>query len=81
MSAGFHAKISLFSLGKLVSSSSYSLERWAMMTAVLEGSPVPRSFSAVSILEGGVMMPAFLVRIFMSSGLVCYVRLAISYAS
>ena len=40
--AGFHVKISLFSLRKLVSTSSYSLERWALMIAVLEGSLVPR---------------------------------------
>ena len=35
ISAGFHAMISLFSLRKLVSASSYSLERWALMIAVL----------------------------------------------
>jgi hypothetical protein len=51
------------------------------MTAVLEGSPVPRSISIVPFLEGGAMMPAFLVRIFVSSGLVYRARLAISYAS
>jgi hypothetical protein len=44
----------LFSLRKLVSTSSYSLERWVVMIAVLKGSPVPRSISMVSILEGGV---------------------------
>ena len=81
ISVGFHAKIFLFSLRKLVSTSSYSLERWELMIAVLEGSPVPRSISMVSVLEGGAMIPAFLVRISMSSGLVCYARLAISYAS
>ena len=78
ISAGFHAKISLFSLRKLVSVSSYSLERWALMIAVLEGSPVPRSISMVSILESGAMIPAFLVRISMSSGLVYCAMLAIS---
>jgi hypothetical protein len=30
----------------------------------------------VSILEGGAMIPAFLVRISMSSGLVCCARLS-----
>ena len=46
MSAGFQAKISLLSRRKLVSSSSYFAERWALMVAVLEGSPVPRSIFA-----------------------------------
>ena len=77
ISAGFHEKISLFSLRNLGSMSSYSLKRWALMIAVLEGSPVPRSISMVSVLEGGAMIPAFLVRISMSSGLVCYARLEI----
>ena len=81
ISVGFHKKIFLFSLRKLVSMSSYSLERWALMIAVLEGSPVPKSILMVSILEGGAMIPAFLVRISMSSGLVCYAMLAISCAS
>ena len=79
--AGFHAKIFLFSLRMLVSVSSYSLERWALMMAILEGSPVPRSISMVSILEGGAMIPAFLVRISMFSGLVCCAMLVISSAS
>ena len=81
ISVGFHAKISMFSLRKLVSTSFYSLERWALMIAILEGSPVPRSISMVSILESGAMIPAFLVRISMSSGLVCCAMLAISCAS
>ena len=81
ISAGFHAKIFLFSLRKLVSASSYSLERWALMIAILEGSPVPRSISMVSILEGSVVIPTFLVRITVSSSMVCYAILAISYAS
>ena len=81
ISASFHAKIFLFSLRKLVSMSSYSLERWALMIAALNESPIPRSILMVSNLEGGAMIPAFLVRISMSSGLVCYARLAISYAS
>ena len=81
ISAGFYTKISLFSLRKLVSASSYSLERWALMIAILEGSLVPRSISMVSVLQGGAMIPAFLVRISMSSGLVCCAMLAISYAS
>ena len=81
ISVGFHTKIFLFSLRKLVSASSYSLERWALMIAILEGSLVPRSISMVSVLEGGVMIPAFLVRISMSSGLVCCAILAISCAS
>ena len=78
---GFHVKIFLFSLRKLVSASSYSLERWALMIAILEGSPVPRSISMVSVLEGGAMILAFLVRISMSSGLVYCAMLAISCAS
>ena len=81
ISANFHAKISLFSLRKLVSMSSYSLEKWVLMIAILEGSLVPRSFSMVSVLEGGAMIPTFLVRISMSSGLVCCAILAISCAS
>ena len=63
---GFHAKIFLFSLRKLVSVSSYSLERWVLMIAILEGSPVPRSILITSELGGGVMIPAFFVRISMS---------------
>ena len=78
---GFHMKIFLFSLIKWVNASSYSLERWALMIAVLEESPVPRSISMVSILEGGAMIPAFLVGISMSSCLVFCARLVISYAS
>ena len=81
ISASFHVKIFLFSLRKLVSASSYSLKRWALMIAILEGSPVPRSILMVSVFVGGAMIPAFLVGISMSSGLVCYARLAISYAS
>ena len=81
ISADFHAKIFLFSLRKLVSVSSYSLERCALMIAVLDGSPVPRSILMVSDSEGGAMIPAFLVRISMSLALVCCARLVISYAS
>ena len=81
ISASFYAKISLFSMRKLVSVSSYSLERLELMIAVLEGSLVPRSISIVSILEGGAMIHAFLVGISMSSGLVCCAMLAISCAS
>ena len=81
ISGAFHAKISLFSLRKLVSASSYSLERLMLMIAILEGSPVPKSISMVSVLEGGAMIPAFLVRISISSGLVCCAMLAISCAS
>ena len=80
ISAGFHAKISLLSLRKLVSVSSYPLESWALMIAILEGSPVPRSISMVFVLEGGAMIPT-LVKISMSSGLVCCAMLAISCAS
>ena len=81
MSIVFHAKIFLLSLKKLVSVSSYSLGRWALISAVLVGSQVPRSILMISKLEGGVMIPAFLVGISMSSGLVSCARLAISYAS
>ena len=59
MSAGFQAKIFLLSLRKLVSVSSYSFGRWAVISAVLVGSPVPRSILMISESEGGVMIPAF----------------------
>jgi len=78
ISAGFHAKISLFSLRKLVSASSYSLERWALMVAVLEGSPVPRSISMVSVLECGAIISAFFVGISISFRLAYCAWVAIS---
>ena len=81
MSAGFQAKMCLLSLRKLVSAISYSFGRWALISAVLVGSPVPRSILMVSMSGSGAMIPVFLVGISMSSGLVCCARLAISCAS
>ena len=62
MSAGFQAKISLLSRRKLVSASSYFAERWALMVAVLEGSPVPRSICLTSASFGGAKMLGFFSR-------------------
>jgi hypothetical protein len=45
------------------------------------GPLVPRSIFMISKSKGGVMIPAFLVGVSMSSGLVCCVRLAIYCAS
>ena len=59
MSAGFQAKISLLFRRKLVSVSSYFAERWALMVAVLEGSPVPRSICLTSASFGGARMLGF----------------------
>ena len=59
MSAGFQAKISLLSRRKLESASSYFAERWALMVAVLEGSPVLRSICLTSASFGGARMLGF----------------------
>ena len=59
MSVGFQVKISLLSQRKLVSVSSYFAERWALMVAVLEGSPVPRSICLTSASFGGARMLGF----------------------
>ena len=70
MSAGFPAKISLLSLRKLVSVSSYFADRWALMVAGFEGSPVPRSICLTSASFGGTRMLGFLACISSSSGLI-----------
>ena len=70
MSASFQAKIYLLSRRKLVSASSYFAERWALMVAVLEGSPVPRSICLTLASFGGVRMLGFLAGISSSSGLI-----------
>ena len=59
MSVGFQAKICLLSRRKLVSASSYFAERWVLMVAVLEGSPVPRSICLTSASFGGARMLGF----------------------
>jgi hypothetical protein len=53
MSVDFQAKISLLSRRKLVSASSYFSERWALMVAVLEGSPMPKSICLIYASFGG----------------------------
>ena len=78
MSADFQAKISLLSRRKLVSASSYFAERWALMVAVLEGSPVPRSICLTSASFGGARMLGFLAGISSSSGLISVAIVAIS---
>ena len=79
MSAGFQAKISLLSQRKLVSVSSYFAERWALMVAVLEGSPVPRSICLTSASFDGARMLGFLASISSSSGLIFATIVAISF--
>ena len=59
MSANFQAKISLLFRRKLVSVSSYFAESLALMVAVLEGSPVPRSICLTSASFGGTRMLGF----------------------
>jgi hypothetical protein len=81
MSASFQAKISLLSQRKLVRASSYSLERWALTVAVLEGSLVLRSIYIISASLGGTRMLGFLVKISKSSGLAWLARVATSYLS
>ena len=79
MSAGFQAKISLLSRRKLVRASSYFAERWALMVAVLDGSPVPKSICLTSASFGGVMMLGFLAGISNSSWLISAAIVAISF--
>ena len=79
MSGGFQAKISLLSRRKLVSTSSYFAERWALMVAVLEGSPVPRSICLTSASFGGARILGFLAGISSSSGLIFAAIVAISF--
>ena len=79
MLAGFQVKISLLSQRKLVSTSSYFAERWALMVAVLEGSPVPRSICLTSASFGGARMLGFLADISSSSGLISTTIVAISF--
>ena len=68
MSADFQAKISLLSRRKLVSASSYFVERWALMVAILKGSPVPKSTCLTSASFGGARMLGFLASISSSLG-------------
>ena len=79
MSADFQAKISLLSQRKLVSASSYFAKRWALMVAVLEGSPVPRSICFTLASFGVARMPGFLAGISNSSGLISAAIVAISF--
>ena len=72
MSAGFQAKISL-------SASSYFAKRWALMVAILEGSPVPRSICLTSASFGGARMLGFLAGISSPSGLISAAIVAISF--
>ena len=65
--AGFQAKISLLSRRKLVSASSYFADRCALMVAIFEGSPVPRSICLTSTSFGGARMLGFLAGISSSS--------------
>jgi hypothetical protein len=81
MSTGFQAKISLLSQRKLVSASSYSLGRWALMVAVLERLPVPRSIFITSASLGGKRTVGFLAGNSKSSGLAWLARVAISSLS
>jgi hypothetical protein len=78
ISADFQAKISLLSRRKLVSASSYFAKRWALMVAVLEGSPVPRSICFTSASFWGARMLGFLARISSSFGLISAAVVAIS---
>ena len=77
MSAGFQAK--MLSQRKLVSASSYFAERWALMVAVLEGSPVPRSICLTLTSFGGARMLSFLASISSSSRLISAAIVAISF--
>ena len=79
MSVGFQAKISLLSQRKLVNASSYFADRWALMVAVFEGSPVPRSICLTSASFGGARMLGFLVGISSSSWLISTAIVAISF--
>jgi hypothetical protein len=81
MLASFQAKISLLSQRKLVSTSYYFAERWALMVAVLEGSPVPRPICFTSASFRGVRMLGFLAGISSSSGLILATMVAISSLS
>jgi hypothetical protein len=78
MSASFQAKISLLSWRKLVSASSYFADRWALMVAVLEGSPVPKSICLTSASFGGPRMVGLLAEISSSSGFISAATVAIS---
>jgi hypothetical protein len=78
MSAGFQAKIFLLSQRKLVSASSYFAERWALMVAVLEGSPEPKSICLTSASFGGARILGILARISSSFRFILAVIVAIS---
>jgi hypothetical protein len=79
MSTGFQAKISLLSRRNLVSVSSYFVDRWALMVAVFEGSPVPRSICLTSASFGGARMLGFLAGIPSSSRLISVATVVISF--
>ena len=79
MSVGFQAKISLLSQRKLVSASSYFADRWALMVAVFEGSPVPRSICLTLAFFGGARMLGLLASISSSSWLISVAIMAISF--
>ena len=77
--AGFQAKISLLSRRKLVSVSSYFADRCALMVAIFEGSPVPRSICLMSASFGGARMVGLLAGISSSSWLISTAMVAISF--
>ena len=79
MSVGFQAKISLLPQRKLVSASSYFADRWVLMVAVLEGSPVPRLICLTSASFGGARMVGLLAGISSSSWLISAAIVAISF--
>ena len=79
MSAGFQAKMSLLSQRKLVSTSSYFADRWALIVAVFVRSPVPRSICLTLTSFGGARMLGFLAGIASSSGLISAATVAISF--
>ena len=79
MSAGFQAKISLLSHRKLVSASSYFADRWALMVAVFEGSPVPRLICLTSASFGVARMLGLLAGISSSSWLISTAIVAIYF--
>ena len=79
MLAGFQVKISLLSRRKLVSTSSYFADRWALMVAVFEGSPVPRLICLTLASFGGARMLGFLAGISSASGLIFAATVVISF--
>jgi hypothetical protein len=61
-----------------MSASSYFAERWALMVAVLEGSPVPRSICFTSASFEGARMLGFLAGISSSFVLISVATVGIS---